>query len=81
MFSLQIPNKKTQQLRAKKMEVDETWFSFEQKGDVPVPSLFSKVVSSTWRTIPVSKWLITMGPWLVSPLNGVIPLINGPNGL
>ena len=28
-----------------------------------------------WRTIPVSKWLITMV--IVSPLNGVIPLING----
>ena len=28
-------------------------------------------VSSTWRIIPVSKWLITMV--IVSPLNGVIP--------
>ena len=33
----------------------------------------------TWRIIPVSKWLVTMV--IVSPLNGVIPLINGLNGL
>ena len=31
------------------------------------------------RIIPVSKWLITMV--IVSSLNGVIPLINGLNGL
>ena len=33
-----------------------------------------KGTTSTWRIIPVSKWLITMV--IVSPLNGVIPLIN-----
>ena len=30
---------------------------------------------STWRNIPVSKWLITMV--IVSPLSGVVPLPNG----
>ena len=34
---------------------------------------------ATWRIIPVSKWLISMV--IVSPLNGVIPLPNGLNGL
>ena len=33
----------------------------------------------TWRIIPVSKWLITMV--IVSPLNSVVPLPNGLNGL
>ena len=32
--------------------------------------------STTWRIIPVSKWLTTMVSF--RPLNGVIPLINGP---
>ena len=37
---------------------------------------FIKVQSlPTWRIIPFSKWLITMV--IVSPLTGVIPLING----
>ena len=36
---------------------------------------FTPLLTGTWRTIPVSKWLITMV--IVSPLNGVIPLING----
>ena len=34
---------------------------------------------STWRIIPVSKWLVTMVSF--RPLNGVVPLINGLNGL
>ena len=37
---------------------------------VPIPS-----EKNTWRIIPFSKWLITMV--IVSPLTGVVPLING----
>ena len=45
-----------------------------------IPNLQSeKTFSSTsWRIIPVSKWLITMA--IVSPLT-VVPLPNGLNGL
>ena len=35
--------------------------------------------STSWRIIPVSKWVITMV--IVSPLTVVVPLPNGLNGL
>lgn len=41
-------------------------------------STFVHLLGGTWRTIPVSKWLITMG--LGSPqIDRVVgPLLNGP---
>ncbi len=38
-----------------------------------------KYTIHAWRIIPFSKWLITMASF--HPLNGIIPRINGLNGL
>ena len=42
-----------------------------------IPNLYPK--PTTWRIIPLSKWLITMVS--KSPKDVVIPLPNGLNGL
>ena len=47
--------------------------------DDPKRAVRKRFSSTSWRIIPVSKWVITMV--IVSPLTVVVPLPNGLNGL
>ena len=76
LFQVLLSHRKFQlQEFSPRVELANHLWMMRSGDDDPMGRVGILYIGSTWRIIPVSKWLITMV--IVSPLSRVVPLPNG----